>query len=180
MERGAEGGPAGARRTVRFPGDRRQVIVEDAGNPAPCDDPAVVDQNNAGLKGDCRALLAAEAALVGSGTALNWGNDRVRLGRWDGVTVSSLPARATRLYLPNHGLAGALPSALGSLGSLRDLHLSDNRLSGAIPSELGNLRNLKWLYLHNNQLSGCVPRSLRALYDPRGTWSINPQDSEPD
>ena len=52
---------------------------------------------------------------------------------------------------------------MGSLASLRNLHLDSNRLSGGIPPSLGNLSNLEWLYLGSNQLSGEIPEELARL-----------------
>ncbi|MBO1348618.1 MAG: putative Ig domain-containing protein [Hormoscilla sp. GUM202] len=81
--------------------------------------------------------------------------------RWDGVTVEG--SRVTQISLDDKSLRGTIPSELGSLGNLQDLHLNDNSLSGTLPSELGSLSNLLELELNNNSLSGTIPSELGSL-----------------
>ena len=91
------------------------------------------------------------------------------LGDWYGVTTDE-SGRVTRLELADNGLAGSIPTALGSLSTLQWLDLSLNELSGPIPSALESLVNLFFLNLSSNELSGSVPAwlgnmsSLLALY----------------
>ena len=49
-----------------------------------------------------------------------------------------------------------IPPELGSLVSLKWLHLASNQFSGSIPPALGSLSNLEWLILHDNQLTGSI------------------------
>jgi len=44
-------------------------------------------------------------------------------------------------------LTGNIPSELGLLSNLQELHLEGNQLSGNIPSELGLLTSLEMLHL---------------------------------
>ena len=67
------------------------------------------------------------------------------------------------LHLNNNQLSGSIPTELGNLTALRDLRLNDNQLSGTIPTQLGNLADLYWLYLNGNQLSGSIPTELGNL-----------------
>ncbi len=115
--------------------------------------------NNAGLVADCEALLAAKAALAGTG-ALNWSAD-VALSTWDGVTTGGTPSRVTELRLGSRGLDGTLPGGLSGLAELSALDVSDNEVSGRFPSELGDLSDLVELKVQQTRLSGCVPEGLR-------------------
>ena len=55
----------------------------------------------------------------------------------------------------NH-LSEAVPTELGQLTGLEELHLNSNQLSGLIPAQLGNLSDLEEPYLFDNQLTGLV------------------------
>ena len=121
---------------------------------------AVGGVTSGGLVDDCEALLASEAALVGTGTGLNWGTGTA-MGSWDGVTLSG--GRVSELSLPSHGLAGTIPGEMGDLSSLTRLRLHGNRLTGAIPSELDDLSSLTELRLHSNRLTGAIPSTLDDL-----------------
>ena len=114
-----------------------------------------------GLVSDCETLLGAKDELAGEAT-LNWSVD-LAMGSWDGVTVDTASIRVTRLELQSSGLSGTIPTALGSLSTLRRLDLSDNELSGGIPSELGSASALERLYLDGNELSGSIPAALGSL-----------------
>ena len=59
----------------------------------------------------------------------NWLSDRP-LGEWHGVTTDA-NGRVTRLILGGNQLSGEIPSSLGSLANLQELHLGGNKLSGA-------------------------------------------------
>ena len=50
-----------------------------------------------GIVDDCEALLASEATLVGTGTALNW-DTGTAMSSWDGVTLSSDRVSAAHPY----------------------------------------------------------------------------------
>ena len=113
-----------------------------------------------GLVDDCEALLASEATLVGTGTALNW-DIGTWMGRWNGVAVAS--NRVTSVNLNRHGLAGSVPRALANLSSLRLLNLAGNSLTGPIPPELGKLAHLRTLQFLSNSLSGSIPAELGNL-----------------
>ena len=125
-----------------------------------------------GLVDDCEALLASEATLVGTGTALDW-DTGTAMANWRGVTVSN--ARVTALDLRNNALSGSIAKELGKLSSLTNLDLRNNSLSGSIPKELGNLSSLSQLRLSENSLSGCIPSAVEALRAGASTFTINPQ-----
>lgn len=84
------------------------------------------------------------------------------VGEWRGITPDG-DGCVAHLLLPDNGLAGTLPPALGSLSSLELLDLSHNRLTGEIPAELGQLSHLQKLFLAGNQLSGPIPAELGNL-----------------
>ena len=122
---------------------------------------------NAGLVGDCAALLAAKGALEGTNAILDWSAD-VAISDWEGVTIAD--NRVSRLDLgrtwgtpPSDKLTGRIPAELGNLAKLRDLRLHNNQLTGTIPAELGNLANLMWVDLYANQLTGVIPAELGNL-----------------
>ena len=123
---------------------------------------AVADPDNKpGLVSDCRALMEAQNALVGSGS-LDW-SPGTPISAWEGVTVEGAPGRVVELSLQNKELAGAVPAQLGNVFNLRRLVLSQNALMGEIPAELGDLSNLTVLELDQNQLTGTIPVGLANL-----------------
>ena len=107
------------------------------------------------------------AALHHAANGPNWTQDagwlsNAPLSEWYGVTTDG-DGRVIGLGLGDNNLSGAIPSALGGLGSLTHLDLSTNDLSGAIPPELGDLDGLTHLDLSHNPLSGVIPPSLIRL-----------------
>ena len=131
--------------------------------------------DNPGLVGDCQALMEAMDTLIGTGTTtLNWGF-AVAMTTWDGVTVGGTPSRVTGLNLRAKGLAGSMPTTLGSLSDLQNLNLSRNELTGGIPAQLGSLSDMVDLNLSQNQLTGTIPTQLGNLSDLTALWLYNNQ-----
>ena len=136
------------------------------------------------LVDDCKTLLASEATLVGTGTALNW-DVGTPMNAWTGVRpfpggvdrldlanaslAGSIPAELgdlfslARLSLHSNALTGSIPTELGDFPYLTTLNLSNNALTGSIPAELGDLSHLRFLSLHNNELTGSIPAELGDL-----------------
>ena len=109
----------------------------------------------------------ALVALYNATGGPNWTNNAnwvsgLPVGRWQGVTTDP-SGRVVGLSLPDNGLAGEIPSELGSLANLTLLILRGNELSGQIPEELGSLTKLKELNLTRNQLTGMIPSELENL-----------------
>ena len=125
---------------------------------------------NAGLVGDCAALLAAKDGLEGATGNLNWAADRA-IGDWEGVTIAN--NRVSELDLSDKGLDGGIPSELGNLDELAMLYLYRNGLTGGIPAELGNLANLRWAEMWGNELTGGIPAELGRLANLRTLWLSN-------
>ncbi len=67
------------------------------------------------------------------------------------------------LHLRFNQLTGNIPTELGNLSNLIFLDLCSNQLTGNIPTEFGNLSNLSLLFLSSNKLSGVIPTSLADL-----------------
>lgn len=77
--------------------------------------------------------------------------------------VASMPAIWELWVDSNEGLAGPIPSDLGSVITLESFSAADCGLSGTIPSELGQLTGMQQMWLHNNALTGAVPAELGNL-----------------
>ena len=137
------------------------------GNAASCANGTAVPDpsNNPGLVSDCEALLSARDTLAGT-ASLNW-SATTPIDQWEGVTVSGIPPRVTRLYLHQRQLTGRIAFELSSLSKLEILFLSANELEGKIPGELGRLVNLRSLSLYSNRLTGTIPTELARLPDLR-------------
>ncbi|KAM5555278.1 hypothetical protein ABKV19_023264, partial [Rosa sericea] len=61
------------------------------------------------------------------------------------------------LDLSSNSIFGPLPTAIGNLPHLQDLHLSDNtKLNGTIPEDIGQLKELQYLELSGCSLGGFV------------------------
>ena len=132
--------------------------------PVSCSNGVVVEdpQENPGLVGDCRVLLAGRDTLAGS-TTLNW-STALPIHRWQGITVDGSPRRVVELRLDSAALSGRIPPQLGSLSSLRVLTFRINDLFGGIPPELAGLSELRSLDLHgNSRLGGTIPPELGNL-----------------
>lgn len=122
---------------------------------------------------ECAALFQV-ASVLGGGAALNW-NEETAVTNWIGLTFSPVSMRVEELRLPDMGLAGRVPGALGELVGLSSLDLSGNRLSGEIPSSLGGLSNLRVLDLSDNWLSDAIPTELGRLGGLRDLWLYDNQ-----
>ena len=128
--------------------------------PLTCSNGVVVADvaDNAGLVGDCQALLDGKQTLAGS-AILSW-SARTAIANWDSIVLGGTPQRVTELQLGSRGLSGSIPSTLGSLSNLTKLYLFSNQLSGAIPTQLGSLSNLTHLFLNSNRLTGSIPKEI--------------------
>jgi Leucine-rich repeat (LRR) protein len=66
----------------------------------------------------------------------------------------------TFLDLYECGIGGSLPSQLGLMTDLRELHLNVNFLRGTFPTEIGLLTKLQVLELSINSIEGTLPAQL--------------------
>ena len=142
-----------------------EVPEHDLGNLVFCAPPP---RTSPALFGDCTVLLAAKDVLAGD-APLNWSAARP-MGAWQGVTLGGPEGGVIALELPQTGLNGRVPAALGNLARLRALVLDGNALTGAIPPELGKLADLEVLGLASNALTGAVPAELAKLSNLRDLW----------
>jgi hypothetical protein len=98
---------------------------------------------------------------------------RGRSGNCGGRNLEDLPCkwRGLRcrdgqpifLGLGSNALSGSLPTEIGMLSSLEEMHFHFNRISGSIPTEIGQLSLLNTLHLHDNLISGSIPSQLGRL-----------------
>ncbi|KAG6511399.1 receptor protein kinase-like protein ZAR1 [Zingiber officinale] len=116
-----------------------------------------------GLNSEGTALLSFKAAVRDdpSGSLANWNSSHSDPCSWNGVTCRGGSVAA--LSLPKKKLVGFLPSALGSLQSLRHVNLRNNRLFGGLPAGLFAARRLQSLVLYGNFFSGSVPQEIGNL-----------------
>ena len=85
----------------------------------------------------------------------NWLDSSRTICEYYGISCNK-QGNVTEISLPNNGLVGTLPAALGTIGTLEDLHLPQNQLWGTVPTEImrPSLLNLQ---LWENSLQGSLP-----------------------
>jgi len=82
---------------------------------------------------------------------------------WQGVTLNGNGCVQV-INLPNNGLSGTLPAAIGDFEYLTYLDLSNNNLAGNIPTTIGTPSNrLGYINLGNNQFTGNIPNTFYHL-----------------
>ena len=64
------------------------------------------------------------------------------------------------LALSGNSITGSIPSSIGNLKSLKELHLSSNQLFGMVPTSLNNLEKMETLNIFDNKLTGTLPLGL--------------------
>jgi len=69
----------------------------------------------------------------------------------------------THIVLPNNGLGGIIPAALGDLSQLAYINIRGNKIVGTLPASLGNLLRLTYLNVATNQMMGTIPPQLGNL-----------------
>ena len=138
---------------------------------------AMADFNGVDLAAEKNVLLVLYEATGGAswGDALGWSPDRP-VSEWRGVATDSAGA-VTELRLPDAGLDGEIPPALGDLTRLQHVSFAGNSLHGKIPAsifgdtsivasgvrdgrgELGDAasRSIVSFDASNNELSGPIP-----------------------
>ena len=66
----------------------------------------------------------------------------------------------TNLHLWQNGLTGSIPDSIGDLTAAKGIFINDNSLTGTLPSTIGNLDGLTWLSLYKNDLTGTIPAEI--------------------
>ncbi|CAN1238382.1 Probable LRR receptor-like serine/threonine-protein kinase At3g47570 [Linum grandiflorum] len=77
--------------------------------------------------------------------------------RWMAIDSNNLGTGINNLF------SGFIPSSLGNLTRLVELHLETNHFQGTIPLNLGNCRRLLALNISQNSLQGTIPAELLGL-----------------
>nr|CAD1830439.1 unnamed protein product [Ananas comosus var. bracteatus] len=67
------------------------------------------------------------------------------------------------LHLAGIGVSGPMPEWLAAMSSLGELDLSSNKLSGELPPWIGNMTGLVTLNLSRNELRSAIPESFKNL-----------------
>ncbi|KAF8020065.1 hypothetical protein BT93_G0688 [Corymbia citriodora subsp. variegata] len=109
---------------------------------------------------DRLALLEFKARVADPSGVLSSWNDTIHFCEWYGVTCSRRHRRVTVLDLHSKNLSGAIPSHIGNLSFLRELHLQNNSFISEISPQFGRLYRLQKLFLNNNSFSGQIPSNL--------------------
>ena len=129
-------------------------------------------RSNPRLVRDCSMLLAARDTLAGD-ASLDWSAD-TDIDDWQGVRVERGDSPYVRvLFLPDAGLTGSIPAALGGLADLRRVDLDYNSLTGGLPRELGSLYDVELIYLNHNNLTGTIPAELGQLRNLKSLFLTN-------
>lgn len=90
----------------------------------------------------------------------NWLSDEP-LEAWAGIGTDA-EGHVVSIELPDNGLEGVIPAAIGDLSSLEWLALTGNRIRGALPASIGRLSSLEALNLDNNRI-GSLPAEVGSL-----------------
>jgi hypothetical protein len=81
--------------------------------------------------------------------------------QWSGVQCDD--GKVSVLYLENANLEGSIPTEIGFLSHLSQLHLTENKFFGTLPDELFKLSSLVNLILDFNQFQGTVSSQIGNL-----------------
>lgn len=114
--------------------------------------------------GEFEALQSFYEAAGGETWRFNdlWLSD-APLGEWPGVKTDE-EGHVVSLNMVKNQLSGIIPPSIGSLRLLESINLSRNRkLGGTLPSTLGQLTNLKDLHIYNAALTGKIPSEIGRL-----------------
>jgi Leucine-rich repeat (LRR) protein len=118
-------------------------------------------------------LMEIKNKLNDPNNTLNWSLD-VPLKEWVGCTFTG--NTIIELDFSEIGLTGSLPSEIGNLINLTNLHCQYNQLT-SLPSEIGNLVNLKYFYCSGNQLTA-LPSEIGNLVNLTEFYCNNNQLTE--
>lgn len=109
---------------------------------------------------DSLALVALYNATGGPAWTnnTNWLQPGKKVSTWYGVTLDVNVVLNVNLF--NNNLTGAIPDAIGDLGSLVSLTLAENHLSGTIPISIKKLTKLGFFTVAGNDYTGEMPSFL--------------------
>ena len=72
------------------------------------------------------------------------------------------------IHINNNNFTGSIPSEICNLSNLETLNLSTTNITGSIPECIGNLTNLVYIFIYNTDLNGAIPMSIGNLINLRG------------
>ena len=78
-------------------------------------------------------------------------------------TTVGLLKQLSDLHAYDNALDQPLPDEIGDMTLLQDLRLQDNKITSTIPASIGNLTRLRYLDLYNNLMVGDVPAGIVRL-----------------
>ncbi|XP_074356218.1 receptor-like protein EIX2 [Apium graveolens] len=81
----------------------------------------------------------------------------------DSFTTVCPDNRLVTLSLSGNQLTGGIPSSIGKLKYLKQLHMSHNCFWGSLPETIGNLSFLQELDVSLNEMDGTIPKTLGKL-----------------
>jgi hypothetical protein len=130
---------------------------------------------------DLRGTLPDELGLLTAMTSLSLPvNDLVgtlpsTLFSYSSEEEASSSSSSLRfLFLDGNTLTGTMPSEIGKMTMLQEIHLVNNRLSGYLPTEIGNLENLRVFSTEWCAFNGTIPSEIGRLtrLDEFGTSAL--------
>ena len=78
-------------------------------------------------------------------------------------SIPNIGGNLKSIFLNSNVISSTIPSRIGNLISLEELHLYDNNLRGTLPTDIANLRNLSQFSIAYNEIRGLIPSQFAYL-----------------